>query len=210
MKKLYSIIVPVIALATSFAVVVPVRTYATTNSNNCSVESVGDKNTAGNADSRFVLNDNGTVSATFEVKGGNDCKVDVVLASWQAPDGDKGLPYSDQKLFKHVSGNFGKGKHTLTVELPKCYYQVDLARGKNPTGPNGSAVYEKERLMGSLHGGTQKCEEPKTPTTTTTTSTPTPAPVMPATGAGSILGIFAGASAFGAVAHRIAIKRRAN
>lgn len=130
----------------------------------CTVVSVGKTNTAGNRDSRFVLSKDGTVSAAFEVKG-KDCKEPVVLATWQAPDGDKGRPYELQKLFAHKNGTFAEGKHTLTVKMPDCFYQVDLARGLSPTGPNSSAVYEKGRLMGSLHGGTKKCDEPKKPET---------------------------------------------
>lgn len=216
MKKILYIITPVIALGFGAMAFVPARAYATGSTNTCTVSSVGKKNTANQADSRFKLNGN-KVTATFEVKGNADCKQDVVLASWQAPDGDKGRPYELQKLYKYVSGTFGVGKHTLTVELPDCFYQVDLARGKNPTGPNGSAVYEQGRLMGSLHGGTKVCEEPKqpeepkTPETpeTPTPETPAPAPEMPATGAGSLLGVFAGSSILGAGAHHLIAKRRA-
>ncbi len=212
MNKLLLTITPVIALAASVIALNPAQAYATTGHAECAVASIGKYNSAGEDNSRFVLNGTSTVSATFEVTGDDTCKLDVVLASWQAPDADKGLPYDQQKLYKHVTGTFGKGKHTLTVELPQCYYQVDLARGKNPTGPNGSAVYETGRLMGSLHGGTKSCEAPTTPPTTTTTSPVVPKPqaaeVMPSTGVGSVAGIFAGTSAFGAIAHRFISKRR--
>lgn len=208
MKKALYVIAPVIALFVSVAVV-PTRASATTASAaECTVTAVGAKNTAGNVDSRFTLNGDGTVSATFEVKGDDACKQSVVLASWQAPDGDKGRPYDQQKLYKYVSGTFPTGKHTLTVQLPDCYYQVDLVRGTAPTGPNDSPLYEKGRMLGSLHGGTKVCEQPKkTETLSAATTQPTPA-TMPTTGPANVLGIFAGTSAFGAAAHHVVMKRR--
>lgn len=216
MKKISFMITPVLFLLVMGAIAMPVRVGATGTTTECSVVATGTKNTAGNADSRFVLNGDGTVSAEFEVKGDANCKQDVLLASWQAPDGDKGRPYDQQKLYKYVTGNFGAGKHTLTVQLPDCYYQVDLVRGTVPTGQNGSPLYEKGRMMGSLHGGTKKCEEtkkPETPTTPVTQQPATPqvaaaATTLPSTGAGSVLGLFAGTSAFGAAAHHFMVKRR--
>jgi len=184
MKKLALLLAaPVVIAGLALVSIAPAN--ATNNTVECSVKAVGNKNTAGNADSRFKLNSDGTVSATFEVKGGKDCKQTVTLATWQAPDGDKGRPYELQKLFAHKTGTFGVGKHTLTVKLPNCFYQVDLVRGSNPTGPNGTPIYEAGRMMGSLHGGTKKCEEPKKPEVPKTPETPeapeTPAE-LPATG----------------------------
>lgn len=211
MKKLFYVVAPVVALLITAAMVLPTTVGATgANTQECTVKAVGTKNTAGNTDSRFVLNGNGTVSATFEVKGNTDCKLDVTLASWQAPDADKGRPYDQQKLYKYVTDSFGVGRHTLTVELPNCFYQVDLVRGKNPTGPNNMPVYEKGRMMGSLHGGTKVCEEPKTPPVVTTPPQVSSATTLPKTGAGGMVGLFAGASIFGAAAHNLAVRRRAS
>lgn len=159
----------------------------------CTVKAVGTKNTTGNTNSRFTLNGDGTVTAAFTVTG-HDCEQAVTLASWQAPDAIKGRPYDQQKLYKHVTGTFGEGTYKLTVQLPDCYYQIDLVTGTSPTGVNGTPVYETERMLGSLHGGTQKCEEtpPTTPETPTTPQTPvTPASTreqpttLPNTGTGS-------------------------
>ncbi len=158
----------------------------------CTVMSTGKKNTAGNADSRFVLNNDGTVSATFTVTG-TDCNEAVTIASWQAPDNMKGQPYSEQKLFAHTTDTFTTGTHTISVALPGCFYQVDLIRGSNTTGPDGSAVYTKGSLMGSLHGGTQTC----TP--------PTP-PVLPKTGSG--LGIFIASSVAAMIGYGVSLFRK--
>ncbi len=175
MNKLYTFaaVLPVV-LGISGAVAIAVPASAATN---CTVKSVGSKNTAGNSDSRFVLNADGTVSAAFTVTGDNTCMLPVTMASWQAPDAAKGQPYDQQKLFKHVTETFGVGTHKLTVQAPDCFYQIDLVRGTSPTGPNGGAVYTKGSLMGSLHGGTKSCvETPETPTTSVTPETPTTLP----------------------------------
>ncbi len=76
-----------------------------------------------------------------------------------------------------------------------------MARGKNPTGPNGTPLYEQGRLMGSLHGS-KKCEEKPpvvvTPTVSTTEVKGEATPeVLPSTGAETVLG---GAIATGSLA----------
>ncbi|HJQ09107.1 MAG TPA: LPXTG cell wall anchor domain-containing protein [Candidatus Saccharimonadales bacterium] len=211
MNKLY-FITAVIVVTLGAAVTTTTPVNATNNTTTCAVKSIGKKNTAGNADSRFVLSSNGTISATFEVTGKSGCKQDVTLASWQAPNAEKGRPYGQQKLYKHVTGTFGTGKHTLTVELPKCYYQVDLVRGSKPTGKDGGPVYKQGRMMGSLHGGTKECKE-DTPKTTETLKTSTPqissaTTELPHTGSGSLAGIFAGTTVLGTLAHFVFTKRR--
>jgi LPXTG-motif cell wall-anchored protein len=193
-----ALIVPVIAVSLGLSVAAAQPASAATTT--CDAVAVGTKNTAGNTDSRFVVNSNGTVSATFEVKGDATCQVAVSMAAWTAPDATHGRPYDQQKMFDHATSTFGVGRHTLTVKLPNCFYQIDLARGANPTGPNGSAVYEAGRLMGSLHGGTKVCETPTPPTTPPTTPQPPVTPVtpvaptpevLPNTGAGSTAAIAA-------------------
>jgi hypothetical protein len=56
----------------------------------------------------------------------------------------------------------------------------------------------------NLPANSPQCQTPP-PTTVTTTSTP---PTLPNTGAGDVLGLFTGTSAFGAVAHRMFASRR--
>lgn len=181
--------------------------------NACTAMAVGTENTAGGKKSRFTIDGN-KVTAKFVVSG-KDCAMDVTLATWKAPNPHKGRPYSEQKLYKHSTGTFTPGTHTLTAELPDCYYQVDLTRGKSPTGPNGSAVYEKGRLMGSLHGGTQKCDEkPVTPETPAQPTTPTPivedvAPKeLPDAGPASLIATVGLSSVFAGVAHNLMARRR--
>ncbi len=160
MNKLHVFVATAVMAVSVYAI--NVLTQATpVYASSCSVTATGTQNSTGTEKSRFKFVGNNKVSAEFEVKGDANCKQEVTLASWQAPDADKGRPYSEQKLFKFVSGKFGVGKHTLTVELPNCFYQVDLVRGSNPTGIDGGPVYEEGRMMGSLHGGKTKCEPPK-------------------------------------------------
>ncbi len=176
----------VIGVCATVLVYAPAVASATTVSDVCTVKATGSKNTAGAADSRFVLNNDNTVSATFIVTGSN-CTQDVTIASWQAPDADKGRPYDQQKLFAWETGTFAPGQHTITVKLPNCYYQVDLIRGKSASGPNGSAVYDDAALMGSLHGGTTTCTPvtPPTPTPPTPPQPPVTPPTLPKTGVGT-------------------------
>jgi len=144
------------------------------------VKAVGTKNTAGNSDSRFTLNSaHTTATASFTISGDN-CNEAVTIASWQAPNGEKGRPYSEQKLFSHTTGTFNSGTHSLTVTLPDCYYQVDLVRGSSATDANGGPEYNTSTILGSLHGGTQTCTPTTPPTTPPTTSQP-----LPDTGAGT-------------------------
>jgi hypothetical protein len=205
MKKInYILALAVVVFGFSAAVFTATPVAATTQTETCTVKAVGKKNTAGNPDSRFVLNGDNTVTAVFEVKGNEDCKLEVTLASWQAPDADKGRPYDQQKLFKFVTGTFGVGTHKLTVALPDCFYQVDLVRGSKPTGIDGGPVYEQGRMMGSLHGGTKVCEPPKPP------EEPKEKPKeLPKTGPASILGLFTGTAIAGGAAHKVVLRHRA-
>ncbi len=163
----------------------PVTAGATSIAAGCTVKAVGTKNTAGANDSRFVLNADGTTTAAFIVTG-TDCNEAVTIASWQAPDGLKGRPYSEQKLFAQNTGTFTSGTHTLTVKLPTCFYQIDLVRGTSATDKNGGPEYDTSVMLGSLHGGTQACTIPTPPPQPPTPPvTPTPPKTLPNTGTGS-------------------------
>jgi hypothetical protein len=157
---------------------------------NCTVTATGKKNTAGNSDSRFTLNGN---MATAQVTvTGTDCNEPVTIVSWQAPDALKGQPYSAQKLFAHNTATLTSGTHNMSVELPDCFYQVDVVRGTSATDSKGGPEYKPNggiQILGSLHGGTKACETgggggstptpPSTPVVESTTTT------LPNTGSGS-------------------------
>ena len=168
--------IPMIALATNTA---PIA---------CGVVAAGIKNTVGtSAADRFSLNDS-SVTAKFVVAGDANCRVDVSLATWTAPDGLKGQPYSAQKLYGSANGTFAPGTHSLSTEAPDCYYQFDLIRGKSATASDGSPVYEAGRMMGSAHGGTNVCITTSPSPIPTPVLTHTPAPTPTPAGSGSALG----------------------
>lgn len=198
----------VLALTVAGTAIAPVS--ATTQTGDCRVNAVGTTNTTGQADSRFAVVD-GKVTARFIVEGDSNCTKDVTLAVWQAPDGDKGKPFDQQKLFAHKTDTFSVGTHDLTVDLPDCYYQVDLVRGSNSTDKDGGPLYGSENMIAALHGGTTVCETskppvetPVTPPATTTPAEETPfggqggateePTVLPNTGVGANVAIFAGAA----------------
>lgn len=163
-------------LAVSTVMLAPVQASAATT---CSVKMNGTTNTANQSDSRWMLSADGVATGTFTVTGDNDCQQTVTLSAWQAPNADKGQPYDQQKLVSHVSGTFGPGAHSLSIQVPHCFYQLDMIPGDNPAGENGTAQYTPGTLIGSLHGGTQSCDvtPPVTPPQTPST--------LPNTGVGS-------------------------
>jgi hypothetical protein len=140
---------------------------------NCAVVAVGSANTANQAGSRFTVQ-GGVVSSKVKVTDDDECRETVTLVTWQAPDGNKGLPYSAQKLFQHTTKTFAPGVYSISTKLPDCFFQVDLVRGSQPTDPNGGPLYGKDRMMGSLHGGTQACADPTPSVTPTPSASPTP------------------------------------
>lgn len=163
----------VTTLAVSTILLVPVRVNAASIA--CSVEMNGKTNTANQTDSRWTLSANGVATGTFTVTGDDDCQQTVTLSAWEAPNAAKGQPYDQQKLVSHVTGTFGPGKHSLSIQVPDCFYQLDMIRGANAAGPTGTAEYVKGSLIGSLHGGTKTCE----------VTPPVTPPTLPNTGVGS-------------------------
>ncbi|HSX35918.1 MAG TPA: LPXTG cell wall anchor domain-containing protein [Patescibacteria group bacterium] len=190
MRTLHTIALSVAVTASFVTLSAAPLVHADTNTTAttvCTVKAVGTKNTAGNSDSRFTLNSDGTVTGAFTVTG-TDCNEAITLAVWQAPDADKGRPYSEQTLFGHTTGTFAAGTHTLSVKLPTCFYQVDLVKGTSPTDSKGGPEYTKGTILGSLHGGTQACTPitpPNPPTPPTPPTPPVTPPVLPNTGTGS-------------------------
>ncbi len=175
----------VLALATVFGTSIAIGTANLDQASAaapCTVDAVGSENSANGPNSKFTKNGQ-TVTAKVKVTG-TDCNEPVTIASWEAPNAEA-RPLSAQKLYKHTSKRFGAGVHTISVQAPQCYFQVDVVRGLNPTGPNGTPEYGPERNMGWLLGGSQKCgndnfQPPATP----------PAPTYSC----DALGITAGAS----------------
>lgn len=119
-----------------------------------------------------------TATAHFTIP--KNCKEKVVLASYQAPNGTHGKPYEKQKIYRWVTQVYNKpGNYNLKVNIPNCFYQVDLARGDVIQRFSGDNTYNRQgRLLAHKQGGNKSCE-PKPVPTPTPTPTPQPQPPKP-------------------------------
>ncbi|MGP0068579.1 MAG: SdrD B-like domain-containing protein [Isosphaeraceae bacterium] len=156
--------------------------YKVTTPNNCSTTV---SNLAGNTQQ------GDTVTATFTVPAGmND---QLTLVSYIAP----GPSFSDatayeQEIYQQATGVFGPGTHTLSVQIPKDYYQIDFVCGQSINelepnqnndayGPDSAEIlyHAEDRFISSDNSGTTRpsltTPIPTTDPTQTTTSTPTSA-----------------------------------
>ncbi|HWB13988.1 MAG TPA: SdrD B-like domain-containing protein [Pirellulales bacterium] len=107
-----------------------------------------------------------TVKVTFTVTPGmNDT---LTLVSYVAP----GSSWSDsnayqQKIYQVATGTFGPGTHSLSVQIPNCYYQIDFICGQaidqlepvqnnNAYGPDSAEIlyHAENRFLSSDNGGT--------------------------------------------------------
>ncbi|MDQ3123189.1 MAG: hypothetical protein M3Q14_00690 [bacterium] len=158
----------------------------------------------------FTANKN-TVSVNVIVKGNEDCRKDFVLASFKIPhDTLQPFPVEEQTLFDHtVLRNVRPGTYKMTVKVPNCFHQVDLALGTSPTGPNGRLPYEKNRLLNAYLGGDKKCVE-ETPKTPVVPKKPEVKSVktLPKTGAGSIAAGFVSVSAISGLGYNLIARKR--
>jgi hypothetical protein len=152
--------------------------YKVTTPNGCSqtVSSLGGNTQQGD-----------TVTVYFTVPSGmNDT---LTLVSYKAP-----TPYfSDsnayqQVIYQQATGTFGPGTHSLTVQIPNCYYQIDFVCGQaiNELEPNqnndaygpdaANILYHAEnRFISGDNGGTTApnlppASPPPTPTLAQTSS----------------------------------------
>ncbi len=101
------------------------------------------------------------VQVNFAVAAGKT--VELSLVSYKAT-----APFSDannlqfQQIYQVATGTFGAGRHSLTVWVPKCYFQLDFVGGKaiDPFGPAGSNILygAQSRLISFVNGGTQSCD----------------------------------------------------
>ena len=101
-----------------------------------------------------------TLTAVFTVNPNcGSVRVTLISKSRQKPPHQGGT----ETLFQKASGIFsGEGSHSLTVQVPPCYFEVDLFASP-PSGPNGPPV-------DSTVGGTNTaCQTGGSTTTTSTT-----------------------------------------
>ncbi|MDQ6846184.1 MAG: hypothetical protein M3019_01150 [Candidatus Dormibacteraeota bacterium] len=93
------------------------------------------------------------------------CTLDEAsLVSYQAPSGSfDAKTASQQTVFRSQSGsNLAAGRHTLAVDVPACYFQVDFVRGAviDHLGPQGSNNFysAQGRLIAGANGGSNSCQ----------------------------------------------------
>jgi len=98
-----------------------------------------------------------TVTAQFTVTSGHTDMFSLV--SYTAPGSSfNANDASEQKIYQDSSGVFGPGTHTLTVVVPRCYFQIDFVCGAaiDQFGPAGSNIFysAEQRLISADNGGT--------------------------------------------------------
>ena len=101
-----------------------------------------------------------TVTAKFTVAAGKTATLSLVSYKASAPYSDA-QNLQDQEVFELKSGTFAAGKHSLTVKVPDCFFQVDFVGGLaiDQFGPAGSNILygAQKRLISYDNGGTKPC-----------------------------------------------------
>lgn len=212
-----------IAIASVFAVsaVAPVAIVADTQAaSKCTIYKQQPKNGTPVPNSHFTTQE-GRMYIDIVVEG-KDCVRHATLAAWKAPNGVDGRPYKEQVLASHMTktlktGNRNKVTRTLSVQIPDCYYQIDIMRGKKVMGANGEIPFDGSKHLGGVHGGTQACDTvPETPEEPETPVEEPEAPVeeeyeteeeLTATGPATAVAAFGGISSLAAGAHFV-IRRK--
>lgn len=121
-----------------------------------------------------------TVSVSFSIPNGCAPR-QYGLAAYTAPE-----PYYDpdtahgQVLHSYDGGFFGPGRHTLTVTIPDCYYQMDFFAGPVLIGttPFYGGAYDAPpftgRLISAVNDGDCPCGATEIYTNPTVPTTPNP------------------------------------
>jgi hypothetical protein len=109
----------------------------------------------------------GTSTATFTIPAGCP-SVQVSLVSYTHT-----APFftwenaSDEVVFDQHTLTYGPGAHSISVNTPNCFYQVDLVQGTpiEKLGPaDSNNFYSRQfRLVAADNGGTQACVPPPPP-----------------------------------------------
>lgn len=214
-----------LTIASVFAVsaIAPVAFTGTTQAESrCSIETARPQSGTPVPNSKFTTQE-GRMYIDVIVTG-KDCVRHATLAAWEAPNGVDGRPYKEQVLASHMTktietGDRNQAKRTLSVQIPDCYYQIDIMRGKKVMGRNGEIKFDADKHLGGVHGGTQACttpevpetpEEPETPETPEEPETPsevTTEEELTETGPASAVAAFTGVSTLAAGVHYV-IRRK--
>jgi hypothetical protein len=194
MNKFSKVLVSAAFLAVSTFGVMPASANAATTASKCDAHGIGNKTLTHSTDNTAYKIDGSKATVTFDVSNCTD-GIDVSIIAWKAPNGTDGKPYAQQTMFAHDTKHFANGRHTMTIALPDCF---------------------NERQVAFMHGGSKSCtvkptkpaETPKpTPTTPVTPTPVTPTPTvqateLPHTGPEAMVGTFLGVSGAGTLMHR--------
>jgi hypothetical protein len=99
-----------------------------------------------------------TVQVSFTVAAGKTFQLSLV--SYKAT-GLTGGDLTKQTVYDSATGTFSAGRHSMTIDVPCCYFQVDFVGGPviDKFGPNGSNIFytAQGRLIAAATGGTTAC-----------------------------------------------------
>jgi parallel beta-helix repeat protein len=108
------------------------------------------------SDLRGHVHQGDTVQVQFTVLSGHTDLLSLV--SYTAPGSSFSADTANQQqVYQAASGVFGPGFHTLTVVVPRCYFQIDFVCGSaiDQFGPAGSNIFysAEHRLLSADNGG---------------------------------------------------------
>jgi hypothetical protein len=146
-----------------------------------------------------------TAKFTIPAKCGSQ---EVSFVSYKAPSAN-GDPLTAQTVYKSLTATYSTGAYSLNLDIPDCYFQVDLVQGAVIQQFTTDTTYHKEnRWLAGKNGGTQVCTTPNPNPNPNPTPNPTPTPsptptstTLPNTGAGNVLAIGLIAAFVGTVLH---------
>jgi hypothetical protein len=105
-----------------------------------------------------------TVSFTIPPLPTGCSSIAVDLVSYRAPGPTFDRSTADQqRLFNSNGADFAPGRHNypdgLRVDVPPCYFQVDLITGRpmDPLGGTNGFYSDQGRLVDAANGGTMPC-----------------------------------------------------
>src|ERR1041385_7148009 len=81
----------------------------------------------GTAQVGLAINDK-TATATFIIPDACGAQ-EVSLVSYNAPSAN-GLPLDQQSVFQSTTQTLNPGRYALAIQIPDCFYQVDLVQGQ--------------------------------------------------------------------------------
>ncbi len=145
-----------------------------------------------------------TATAKFTIP--NSCGAQQVsFVSYKAPSAN-GQPLSQQVVFHSTTQTLNPGTYQMQIQIPDCFYQVDLVRGTVITQFNGSTYHGENRWLAGKNAGTKVCESTSatTPPVTPTNTTPSVLPAsttLPNTGPGNALLVGLAATTFAGLLH---------